>query len=489
MTKIIFFLMGLTLSQALMAAPSNYFMFVGEVKVYQIDEPVERVAVGNGKLLSTSITDKGELILIAESKGDTNIHIWMKNGNEHRLKVYVTEKDIARVVSELKQALSGVKKLKIKKVGDFIVLEGEVEKKYQTVIEEVGKKYDSLINLVEYNDFLGDNFSELQSALKAVPGLSIRKLGDRILLEGDVDEKYKLIMAAVLEAFGGSNILNLTKTPTVLNNKMIYMNVKITEFATSDLDELGIDWDSQVNGPYGGYIGGNKIPRGLSGGDGSRTISDLADAGYTGGYFGIATEITSRINLLVSSGDALLLAEPRLSAYSGGEAEFLAGGELPIPFTNSDGSISVEYKEYGIILKINPIADEQGNISAHVETEVSSVDESVSVEGVPGFKTRRTYTDVRMKDKQTLVLSGLINNEISKDKSGLPVLGEAFEGIPVLGRLFQSEGFNSSQTQLVIFVTPTIYDADSELNKQEEARAKSLVDSFKSKTGIEEIID
>ncbi|MCP3850579.1 MAG: hypothetical protein GY694_10130 [Gammaproteobacteria bacterium] len=487
--KIIYFIVGLMFAQSILAAQNNYFMFVGEVKVYQIDEPVERVAVGNGKLISTSITDKGELILIAESKGDTNIHIWMKNGNEHRLKVYVTEKDIKRVVSELNQALSAVKKLKIKKVGDFIVLEGEVDKKYQTVIEEVSKKYDSIINLVEYNEFMGDNFTELQSALKLVPGLNVRRLGERIILEGDVDEKYKMIIASVLEAFGGGNILNLTKTPTVMNNKMIYMNVKITEFSNSDLDELGIDWSSQINGPYGGYIGGNRSARFESGGEGSRTISELATSGVTGGYFGIATEITSRINLLVSSGDALLLAEPRLSAYSGGEAEFLAGGELPIPFTNADGSISVEYKEYGIILKIKPIADENGNISAHVETEVSSVDESVSVDGVPGFKTRRTYTDVRMKDKQTLVLSGLINNEISKNKSGLPVLGDAFDGIPILGRLFQSEGFQNNQTQLVVFVTPVIYDADSELNKQEIAREKSLIDSFSTKTGIEDIVD
>ncbi len=485
-TKIIFLLMGLLICQSLIAGKNNYFMYVGEVKIYQVNEPVERVAVGNGKLLSTSITETGQLILIAESKGDTNIHIWMKNGNEHRLKVYVSEKDTKRVSSELRKALSSVKDLKIRQVGDFIVLEGKVETKYKVTIEEVGKKYESIINLVEYGDFLGVDFDELQSALEMVPGLTVRRLGDRILLEGDVDEKYKNIIAAVLSAFGNESILNMTHIPTVIKNKMIYMNVKITEFSNSDLDKLGIDWSSDIAGPFAGTARGNRTPAGLTTFDGSsRLAADIAK----GGYFGIATEITSRINLLVSSGAAILLAEPRLSAASGGEAEFLAGGELPIPFTNADGSISVEFKEYGIILKINPIADDMGNISAHVETEVSSVDQSVSVNGVPGFKTRKTYTDVRMRNKQTLVLSGLISNEVAKDKNGLPILGDAFDGIPILGHLFQSNSFRNNQSQLVIFVTPEIYDADSELNKAEVERQRAMIASFKSATGLKEIID
>ena len=262
------------------------------------------------------------------------------------------------------------------------------------------------------------------------------------------------------------------------------MNVKITEFSNNDLDQLGIDWSSDIAGPFAGTVRGNKVTGGDTG-FGSRIPVDMAK----GGYFGIATEITSRINLLVSSGAAVLLAEPRLSAASGGEAEFLAGGELPIPFTNADGSISVEFKEYGIILKINPIADDMGNISAHVETEVSSVDKSVSVNGVPGFKTRKTYTDVRMRNNQTLVLSGLISNEVAKDKNGLPILGNAFDGIPILGHLFQSDSFRNNQSQLVIFVTPEIYDADSEINKAEIERQKAMIASFKSQTGLKEIID
>ncbi len=483
-TQTVFLLMGLLIFQTVLATSDNYFMYVGEVKIYKISEPVERVAVGNAKLLTTSITDTGELILIAEGEGDTNVHIWMKNGNEHRLKVYVTQKDIKRVASELKQALSGVKNLKIKKVGDFIVLEGKIAKKYKATIEEVGKKYNSIINLIEYSDFLGDNFDMLKSALTMVPGVNIRQLGDRILLEGDVDSKYAHIITAVLAAFGNENILNLTRVPTVVKNKMIYMNVKITEFSNNDLNELGINWDSQINGPFAGTVHGNRTPADKEA-FGSRLAIDVAK----GSYFGIATEITSRINLLVSSGDAVLLAEPRLSAYSGGSAEFLSGGELPIPFTNQDGSISIEYKEYGIVLKIKPIADDQGNISAHVETEVSAVDPAVSVQGVPGFKTRRTLTDVRMKDGQTLVLSGLITNEISKDKSGLPILGDAFDGIPILGRLFQSDKFRNNQSQLVIFVTPTIYDADAELNKQELQREKNMIEHFKSNTGFNDIID
>jgi pilus assembly protein CpaC len=452
------------------AANQNYHMYKGEVKIYNITEAVDRVAVGNGALLSTSITETGQLILIAENKGDTNIHIWMSNGQEHELKVYITEKDAGRLVNEIRTALIDVKNLNIRPVGNSIQLSGKVDERHKMLIDKLEKQY-AFINLIQYDNF-GKTFEELNLALKIIPGIKVSRIGDKIVLEGAVEEKYRNVLGLLLKAFGSDHILNLTQIPTIVKNKMIYMNVKITEFSNSDLDELGISWDAQMNGPNAFFSKGKAD--GIS-----------LDSLFQGTFFGIATEITSRINLLIASGDAMLIAEPRLSAHSGGKAEFLAGGELPIPMTNADGSISVEFKEFGVILKIEPIADDYGNISAHVETEVSSVDKSVTVQGVPGFKTRKTSTDVRMVDKQTLVISGLINNEISLDANQVPWLGD----IPVLGNLFSSKSFRNNNTQLVIFVTPTVYDADSDINKNHLQQEKKLLDKFQSKLGLREIVD
>jgi len=466
----IFVLILLFFSPFIYAVDKSYFMYKGEVKIYNVSEAVDRVAVGNGKQLSTSITNSGQLILIAEDMGDTNVHIWLANGEEHRLKVYIAEKDSNRLVRELKVALVDVQNLTIKPVGETIQLSGTVEERHKELIDKLEERY-KFINLIKFNSF-GKTFDELSQALDIIPGIKINRIGEKVIIEGDVEEKYKETLTLILKAFGSEDIINLTRIPTVEKNKMIYMNVKITEFNNNNIEELGVSWDQTINGP-------NAF---ASKGKSSGFSLDKVFQGY---FYGIATEITSRINLLISSGEAILLAEPRLSAYSGGKAEFLAGGELPIPMTNSDGSISIEFKEFGIILKIEPVADDSGNISAHVETEVSSVDPAVSVQGVPGFKTRKTSTDVRMYDKQTLVLSGLINNEISRDIDQFPWLGD----VPVLGNLFRSKSFRNNNTQLVIFVTPTIYDADSNLNQTLIAREQQLLKKFKTKLGLKEIVD
>ena len=102
------------------------------------------------------------------------------------------------------------------------------------------------------------------------------------------------------------------------------------------------------------------------------------------GYFGIASEITSRINFAVNSGNALILAEPRLSTRSGGEASFLAGGEFPIELSTINGT-TIEFKEFGVSLSVSPVVDRNNNIRANVATEISAIDRSVAVGDVPGL--------------------------------------------------------------------------------------------------------
>jgi pilus assembly protein CpaC len=195
------------------------------------------------------------------------------------------------------------------------------------------------------------------------------------------------------------------------------------------------------------------------------------------GYFGIATEISSRINFAVDTGNAILLAEPRLATRSGGEAKFLAGGEFPIQISNINGT-TVEFKEFGIALEISPEVDANDNIRASVMTEVSAIDNSVAVDGIPGLLTRRTDTEISMKSGETLVISGLLNQQASKDISGVKFLMD----IPILGHLFRSENFRDQKTELVIFVTPTVFDAESDINRDAMEYAEKGIES-----GIEAI--
>ncbi len=233
----------------------------------------------------------------------------------------------------------------------------------------------------------------------------------------------------------------------------IIMKVKIIEFLTSKLRELGIKWNSTIDGPTAaGAVDfrSNNLFRGSSTNPIFDSLPLRVNPLQT--YFGIATEIKSKINLMVQAGDAFTIAEPTLSTKNGGRAKFLAGGEIPLSTTSAFGAAQIEYKEYGIKLNVAPVADEYGNISANLMTEVSRLDFATSVNGQPGFLTRRTETEVSVKAGQTIVISGLISQEQSRDAEKVPLLGN----IPIIGYLFKSERFQSKKTELVVFVTPTV---------------------------------
>jgi pilus assembly protein CpaC len=105
--------------------------------------------------------------------------------------------------------------------------------------------------------------------------------------------------------------------------------------------------------------------------------------------------------MLEQGGEATVVAEPRLSCRSGGAARFVAGGEIPVPVVNGVGSTDVEYREYGVILDIKPIADASGAIFARIETELSQIDGAQRVNGVPGLLKRRSTTDVNVSAAPT----------------------------------------------------------------------------------------
>jgi pilus assembly protein CpaC len=138
------------------------------------------------------------------------------------------------------------------------------------------------------------------------------------------------------------------------------------------------------------------------------------------------------------------------------------------------GATNVEFKKYGIQLNVQPTVDDTGNILAHIETEISTIDEGNSVNGIPGISTRRTNTDVSLKSEQTLVIAGLVKDEAHKNYNKVKWLGD----VPVLGQLFKSKDFQNKQTELVIFITPYIYDAASELNRKELEKSEAIDKEF-----------
>jgi pilus assembly protein CpaC len=217
---------------------------------------------------------------------------------------------------------------------------------------------------------------------------------------------------------------------------------------------------------------GAAFSQGIAAGAAGATVASAA-APFAASL-GLAASFTSVINLLVQNGQAVVLAEPRLACRSGGSARFIAGGELPIPFSEGLGATSVAFKEYGIKFDISPVTSASGIIAAKVATEISAVDFEVQVNNIPGLTKRRAETDVNLREHETLVIAGLLSEETSRSIDRLPAVGE----LPVLGRLFRSRMFRDRQTELVVFVTPRLVNDDPHVGRaqaiQQRNRAQDL---------------
>ncbi len=186
-----------------------------------------------------------------------------------------------------------------------------------------------------------------------------------------------------------------------------------------------------------------------------RTLGVKWPDSYSASILNLTSQGIKEFDLLLNaserSGDMNILASPNLMCKSGKEATFFAGGEFPIKAIGERFS-SVTWKQYGINLKIKPLIDSIGQISLEIESEISSLDTSNAIDGVPALHSHKVSSHFDLLKSQTIVLSGLIKNETGQSSEGLPYLS----GIPVLGRLFSSKDYLENKTELVIFVTPKL---------------------------------
>jgi len=174
--------------------------------------------------------------------------------------------------------------------------------------------------------------------------------------------------------------------------------------------------------------------------------------GLAGKFLGM--DLAAAIDLAEADGLVTTLAQPNLTAISGETASFLAGGEIPIPISQGLGSVSVEFKQYGVSLSFTPTVLSDGRISIRVRPEVSQLTDAGSVRlngfTIPGITTRRAETTVELGSGQAFMIGGLLSNGQNSNVDKAPFLGD----LPVLGALFRSNGFKRNETELMIVVTP-----------------------------------
>ncbi|HEY0062183.1 MAG TPA: pilus assembly protein N-terminal domain-containing protein [Telluria sp.] len=378
-------------------------MYVGESRVFPAPG-VARIAVGNGKVMTASALDEREVILFGNAPGNSTLSIWNADGRHQRVKVTVVSADTSRVAREISAFLARIPGARSSIVADKVIVEGDdLSDADREKVAELAKRYPEVVNF----------------------------------------------------------------TSQIGWEPMIMMDVKVVEFPKTELRELGLKWSPTGGAAIGSiwYPGGRgdtgnrqinintSTPQPITaiGGDGpvslpsSLTIMSALNLG-----------LNAQLNMLDQKGRAAILAEPQLSTRSGYKASFLAGGEFPYSVANDNG-VTIQFKQYGIKLDIEPKVGRNGVIRAIIESEVSSLDGSVTSVGGPALLTRRTKTEFNVRAGETIVLSGLLQRTSSTDIDKVPLLGD----IPILGALFRSKRFQNKETELVVFVTPTSVDSRS----------------------------
>jgi pilus assembly protein CpaC len=313
---------------------------------------------------------------------------------------------------------------------------------------------------------VGNNIETIDQMLSlAMPDASIsaNTMNGFVLLTGTVQSPDDAAEAQMLvEAFVGekTKVLSRLRTATPLQ---VNLQVRVAEVNRSLVKEISGNILSRDNdGLLGnGFLGSVSRGRDIGtiaspqGGGTSYTfqIPDGVNSfGAAGKLFGI--DLMAALDLGERSGLVATLAQPNLTAISGETADFLAGGEFPIPVPGDLGQITIEYRKYGVSLAYTPTVLSNGRISLRVRPEVSELtsEGSITLQGfeIPGLTIRRAETTVELGSGESFMIAGLMNNRTVSAIDKVPGIGD----VPLLGTLFKSDNFRRGETELVIVVTP-----------------------------------
>jgi pilus assembly protein CpaC len=322
---------------------------------------------------------------------------------------------------------------------------------------------------------VNQNISSINDIVhQAIPDSDIRvqTIGQVAVINGtvaspeDAAQAEMLVRAAlnpgvdVSKADAPLNIVPVSRLK-VATPLQVTLKVKIAEVSRDVLKQIGVNLLSH-DGTGGFQFGVGQGNPGTFGSAASGSTAavpkgfNIASVGTTLGAAGklFGLDLLGSLDLAQTDGLATILAEPNLTALSGETASFLAGGEFPIPVSQSLGAVTIEYKQYGVGLAFTPIVLADGRISMRVRPEVSELSDAGSVTlnnfKVPALTTRRAETTVELGSGQSMMIAGLLRNTNSNAITKAPFLGD----LPILGMLFRSTKFQRQETELVVIVTP-----------------------------------
>jgi len=395
------------------AESTQVALVVGRSTVLNTGTPITRVSLTSADIADALVTSQTQLLLHGKAPGTISMFVWNRDGVVKRYEVNVG-RDVEKLAAQAQQLFPN-EKVDVRSNGRDIVLAGTVSSK------------DVADKLVAMSAGFVEKKDDVISLLQVAPART-----NQVLLR----VRFAEVSRQALTELG----ISLFTSPTGINNTL--GRVTTQQFGANDFTDLS--W-AKASNSFGSDVTASS---------GKVTFSDFLNLFVLSEKYDLGVLIKA----LSTKGLFQSLAEPNLVAESGKEATFLAGGEFPIPVAQGSGAnttISIQFKEFGIRLAFTPQVDGD-QVHLKVAPEVSSLDfgNAVVMNGfrIPALTTRRTATELQLRDGQTFAIAGLLNNSMNETMQKIPGIGD----IPILGYLFKSKAAQKNRTELVVMITPQI---------------------------------
>lgn len=371
---------------------------------YMAASGITRLAVGNPAIADVQLLSSGDFLLVGKKAGTTSLIVWSDGGRRTEYTVYVAGND--RGMASAIQDAIGYPKVHVQMIEDRVMLRGKVE-----------------------------NQHEHDTALK---------------------------IAGLYTGGDGSGVIDLLEME---HPSQIRLEAQIIEINSDYTKNLGIQYWSQTpgsNSSSGSSTGNpnNNITVGTAGlfYGGEDFSSTRKHGGWLGSH---VANVNVTLQALINEGKARILSRPSITTMSGKTANILIGGRIPIPVSDGNGNVSIDWHEYGMKLNIEPVVDSEDKITSKVHAEVSTLDYSHGVKidsfSVPGIATREAESEVNVRSGMTMAIGGLINSEDAKIVSKIPLLGD----LPIIGRFFRHTSNTRDKREVIILITPTLVADDT----------------------------
>ena len=308
----------------------------------------------------------------------------------------------------------------------------------------------------------------IQEAI-GIPGVQVQMMNGKVLIRGKVKNQYDHDTAMKIAQLytgsssdGGNNVVDLMD---LTHPTQVRLEAQIIEINADDEKNLGIQFwtpalgdSTDEQGPVNQIFAGEDF---------------VNSRGGTLGWLGRhVSNINATVQALVSNGKAKILSRPSITTMSGQKADILIGGRIPIPTADGDGKISVDWREYGVRLNIEPVVDAENKITSKVHAEVSTLDygHGVTQNGfvVPALASREADAVINVRSGMTMAIGGLLNSEDSKTVTKVPLLGD----LPIIGQFFRHTSNTRDKREMIILITPTLVSDDSPVGMSQQMKGK-----------------